>query len=311
MNYIKEINAFYDLVERNPLSASAVTLWHTLMHINNKARWIEKFTVAAGVLRMKSGLKESSFKRARTELKEKGYIDFQSRSHNQAPIYRMVRLAMEDAVQGQAFRISGNTYSGDYSNDVSADRQADHGSDVGAGVGANQDADQPMDHLKGQDAGTLIKQKENEKKGDKTIVATTDAIAFFQANFGMLNAYVADDMINWVNDMGEPLVMNAMKRALERGKANWGYVKAILQAWAKKGITSVEQARAEEVEFRREKKASHGFVGRAGAEEIVPDWFWEQKQREELKREEQAFVVRRDVDEETAEIGRMLAALRG
>ena len=53
MNYIKEINAFYDHMECNPLSASAVTLWHTLMHINNKARWAETFTVAAPVIRMK------------------------------------------------------------------------------------------------------------------------------------------------------------------------------------------------------------------------------------------------------------------
>lgn len=47
MNYIKEINAFYDCLERHLLSASAVTLWHALMHINNKAMWIESFTVAA------------------------------------------------------------------------------------------------------------------------------------------------------------------------------------------------------------------------------------------------------------------------
>ncbi|WP_156914188.1 hypothetical protein [Paucisalibacillus globulus] len=45
MNYIKEINAFYDLMELEPLSASAVNLWHTLLHINNKARWMMEFTV--------------------------------------------------------------------------------------------------------------------------------------------------------------------------------------------------------------------------------------------------------------------------
>ncbi|WP_147294856.1 hypothetical protein [Oceanobacillus arenosus] len=45
---------------------------------------MEQFTVAATVLRLKSGLKESSFKRARTELTEKGYIDYKSRPNNQA-----------------------------------------------------------------------------------------------------------------------------------------------------------------------------------------------------------------------------------
>ena len=82
----------FDYIERNPLSASAVTLWHALMHINNKARWLESFTVAALVLRLKSGLMNSSFKRARTELKEKDYIDYESRGNGQAPVYRMVGL---------------------------------------------------------------------------------------------------------------------------------------------------------------------------------------------------------------------------
>ncbi|MFD1037201.1 hypothetical protein ACFQ3N_02010 [Virgibacillus byunsanensis] len=92
-DYIKQINSFYDKIERNPLSASPVTLWHALMHINNKAMCTESFTVAAPALRLKSGLKESTFKRARTELKEKGYIDYQSRNNNQAPVYQMIELS--------------------------------------------------------------------------------------------------------------------------------------------------------------------------------------------------------------------------
>ncbi|WP_085992193.1 hypothetical protein [Oceanobacillus senegalensis] len=99
MNYIKEMNAFYDRMELDPLSSSAISLWFAFMHINNKTRWSETFTVAGTVLRMKSGLKETSFKRARTELKEKGYIDYQSRSHNQAPIYQMKSLVLDYELQ--------------------------------------------------------------------------------------------------------------------------------------------------------------------------------------------------------------------
>ena len=45
-----------------------------------------------------------------------------------------------------------------------------------------------------------------------------------------------------MNDTGEPFILIAMKRVLERGKANWGYVKGILKAWMKKGIVSVDDA---------------------------------------------------------------------
>src|SRR5690625_4018750 len=91
MNYIQEINAFYARVETKPLSGSAVCLWQTLMHVNNRAHWVDEFTVAASVLCGKSGLASSTFKRARTELKEKGYIQVTSRG-TKAPIYQVVSL---------------------------------------------------------------------------------------------------------------------------------------------------------------------------------------------------------------------------
>ncbi|MBM7572682.1 hypothetical protein [Aquibacillus albus] len=64
-----------------------------MIHINNKAGWKKQFTVAASVLRVKTGLKESSLKRAREELQQKGYISVQSRGGNQAPIYQLTSLS--------------------------------------------------------------------------------------------------------------------------------------------------------------------------------------------------------------------------
>src|SRR5690606_11381727 len=95
MNYIKEINAFFDLMEREPLSASAVNLWHTLLHINNKARWSIEFTASSTVLKLKGGLSESSFQRARKELMKRGLVACRSRGQNLAPAYRIKRLYWE------------------------------------------------------------------------------------------------------------------------------------------------------------------------------------------------------------------------
>ncbi|MFA1822759.1 DnaD domain-containing protein [Virgibacillus oceani] len=293
MNYIKEINAFYDHMERNPLSASAVTLWHTLMHINNKARWVKTFTVAAPVIRMKSGLKDSSFKRARTELKEKGYIDFQSRSRNQAPVYRMVRLSEEE----QGLVTSENLSDG-------------VGDKVGAGRLTNQVEDEGMDHLADRDAGALIKRKEKNKKQDNTIAAE-NAIAFFQDNFDVAAPYVRNELLHWVNHSGEQLVLNAMKRALDRGKTSWGYVRAILENWRKKGICGVGEARGEEVRFRdrnMSRKALSSYGARQMNEEVVPEWFWERKRDEKLKRK-QKKDYHHHTEQETEEIQRMLAKM--
>lgn len=95
MNYIKEINSFYDWLETNSVSDSAITLWHALMHINNKAGWKVEFTVASSVLCLKSGLSNSSFKRARNILKQSGRIDWRERKGNQSAIYNLISFAVQ------------------------------------------------------------------------------------------------------------------------------------------------------------------------------------------------------------------------
>lgn len=281
MNYIKEINAFYDRVELVPLTASAVCLWHTLMHMNNKAKWAETFAASGTVLRLKSGLTESTFKRARAELKEKGYIDYYSRKHNQSPIYRMIRLSsvgVEEARQEWA------------RNEESAGlAECDSGAGHRSGAGKadhtiNRKTDRPPAQNAGysadQSAGPLNKQNDTKQKETKH----ADAIVFYQENFGMVSPFIAESILMWVDDLGEELVLEAMKRAVERNKTSWHYVKSILQSWAKKGITTMEEVRAEERNFSRRKERHTYKTGPypmqqpAVRKEVIPDWFTERKE---------------------------------
>lgn len=279
MNYIKQLNEFHFKIDLEPISVNARSLWYTLMDINNKLCWREEFTVALAKLMDKSGLSESSLKRARTELAENGFIQVTSRSGNQSAMYKVICL-----------------YSSGF------DKRN----------GSEQQYTQKVTDTMDDNVDPLIKQKQKSKLNNKT--TTTDAIAFFQDNFGVISPYVADDIIHWITDLGEPLVLHAMKRALEQGKGNWGYVKGILQAWAKKGINGVEAAQAEEVEFRvsREKKVRSYGGGSAVTGEVVPDWFTEQKRKEKLKRKK-VVVVAEVLDPPVAEkeeMERLLAGLR-
>ncbi|MGY0691357.1 DnaD domain-containing protein [Virgibacillus sp. FSP13] len=334
MNYIKEINAFYDRVERTPLSASAIVLWYTLMHINNKAMWIEEFTVAAPVLRLKSGLTESSFKRARAELKEKGYITYTSRGRNQAPAYRMIRLDLAGAGCGagmvntdgrdgsclKAEQVAGSadlvtdsgtgqvaTGKADQNMDVGLDQVVDGEANQNVNREMNQNADHFTDHQANRTASTLIKHKQNvnKTKQDET-TAAEDAFVFYQENFGVISPFVSDSLLNWVNDSGESLVMEAMKRAVERNKLSWRYVKSILQAWDRKGISSVEDAKAEEVAFQNERKQQGRGNGGQQNVEVVPDWFWERQRKEKLKAEKREQQQSEDDPETEAEIMALL-----
>ena len=95
MNYIREINAFYDWLETNKLSVSAISLWYALMHINNKTGWKNEFTVALSVLSIKSGLSPRAVTNARKELSKKGRIKWESRNGNQSAQYTVNSLVGE------------------------------------------------------------------------------------------------------------------------------------------------------------------------------------------------------------------------
>ena len=100
MNYFYEIKTFYDRLELNPAPTSAIALWHALAYIANKTDKSE-FTVASSTLMLKSGLSESSFKRARNYLTQNGYITWKSRGGNQAAVYSMVHSAVQYGPQSE------------------------------------------------------------------------------------------------------------------------------------------------------------------------------------------------------------------
>ncbi|WP_100010163.1 DnaD domain-containing protein [Lentibacillus sediminis] len=292
MNYMKEINAFHVAQETNPLTTAAAHLWSVLMHVNNRAGWKKEFTVAASLLAIKAALTDSTFKRARQELQEKGYIKFTSQGANKAAVYEMVSLV---------------TF-------TEEEAAANHSNETAAGT-TDDVADRSVNHTMNHTADPLIKQ--NERKPNQTKQPAADALAFFQENYGGMSPFVAEEIMNWVNDVGDPLVLLAMKRSLEGGKKYWSYAKGILQAWMKKGITTVEEAKAEEQEFKRKQQQkqprSYGkkpYHAEQKAVDIVPDWFEEHKRQEKLRREKQKREEAQ-VDPETlhTEVKRSLASL--
>ena len=113
---------------------------------------------------------------------------------------------------------------------------------------------------------------------------------FYQQNFNASGAYVLNDISQWITNMGEALVLDAMKRALEQNKPTWRYVKGILKSWKTKGITTVEQALADDNLFRNKyARKSTSRVPEKG--EVVPEWFQEHKSKQALERNRQQQVI--------------------
>lgn len=114
---------------------------------------------------------------------------------------------------------------------------------------------EPTRHRPSDDQAMTTNKNDKNDKNDKEDITTTttgDAVIFYQENFGIAGPYEQDAILNWINDSGEEMVIEAMKRSIKRNKKNWGYVEKILKDWARKKITTIEQANAEEIEFQNQ-----------------------------------------------------------
>ncbi|MCT6925285.1 DnaD domain protein [Metasolibacillus sp.] len=104
-----------------------------------------------------------------------------------------------------------------------------------------------------------------------------NAFAFYQANgFGVLSGYVTEKVGAWVDDVGDDLVVHAMKLAIENNAIKWSYVETILRGWSQKQITTIEQVEAEKLRFAAEKNKQQTQRRRPGnygrKVEVVPKW---------------------------------------
>lgn len=209
MNYIKEMNAFYDWLEINELSPSAINLWYALMHINNKAGWAETFTVAESVLCVKTGLTDRTLRKVRNELKQKGRIDFASRK-GKAPTYKIISFE----------RTENNSELPQRSENISALRSAisaEVSSAPSSGVGS------ALIKL------NKTKQKDKEDDEENTRMLANPFHFYEQEGFGQLSGFVADTLGSLIDDYGEALVLHAMAEAVLYGARNLKYVESILK----------------------------------------------------------------------------------
>lgn len=258
MNYIKELNAFYDWLETNSLSTSEIVLWHALMHINNKSGWAEEFAVATSVLCVKTGLADRTIRDARNKLKQKGRIDFKSRKGNQSAIYKMISLVevMPETIAGNKNREDKK----DGLSEIDADNHAGNHADKCAGSNAGNHA-------------TLYKLNET-KQNDINTSSTTEQKNIFDEEFSELaklyqqvigepNALTADWIVALKSEYGFEWTKNAMLESERQGKRSKKYVEGILRNWKVGGgmKLSTDQDRKQPVQAKKTK--FHNFKQRS------------------------------------------------
>ncbi len=99
MNYILQLNAFYRLLPSNSVNSTAQCLYCYLMHRNSELGWIDKFTLTNIMISGYTGLSLQQIKTARTELINKGYIEYKRGTGNQCGTYSIVCLVPQSVPQ--------------------------------------------------------------------------------------------------------------------------------------------------------------------------------------------------------------------
>ena len=157
-------------------------------------------------------------------------------------------------------------------------------------VNKNGDTVEVLENSNTQSKVKESKVKESKVKESKVKSTTTtrkeknpenDAIVFYQNNLGIVRPAITEELLVFIKDFGDELVIEALKRAINRNKPNWGYAKSILQDWGRKGINTIEQAKAEEVEFQNQQQQRRPSYKQSSRKGIVPEWYEEQKKKHE------------------------------
>ena len=92
MNYIKQLNAFFDWLQRNSLSSSAQLLYYTLLVVNNSCGWIESFGRTNQSLSAIMGVSVNTLLKARNELQQKDLISFKKGRKSDVTKYSITKL---------------------------------------------------------------------------------------------------------------------------------------------------------------------------------------------------------------------------
>lgn len=108
------------------------------------------------------------------------------------------------------------------------------------------------------------KAKESSNQENKP-PAAANIFTIYEQNFGMLNPMAIQSVEKWEADLGEELVIEAMRRAAVDNKA-FRYAEGIMRSWAKTNVKTVADAEAQDVAYKQRQN------GNAPKKEKMPAW---------------------------------------
>lgn len=108
----------------------------------------------------------------------------------------------------------------------------------------------------------------NENKLVSSSISPVNVIHFYENNFGPIRPFVSESIDQWINDLGEELVIEALKVALKDQK-NFSYAEGVMRNWASKNYKTINDIEADKRQHERSKEVKQNAVGSGGNQ---TDW---------------------------------------
>jgi len=236
VEYIRELNAFDDWLETNPLDAITQTLWYRLMALANKCGWPEWFTVANITLQAKlGGISKATLNKHRQTLVDKGRIEYKSQGKQKAGKYRIISLGSKFKphceLNHEPRNVGGSNFEPNCEPSIVASSNFDPNREL-----LHDPNREPV-----REPNSLPLLRQDKTKQDETKPTTSSAPGapfrmFESEGFGMLSSVIADRIGYMVDDYGERWVCEAMKEAVVAGKRSLSYVNGILKRYKSSGV---------------------------------------------------------------------------
>lgn len=222
MDQVKEMSAFCDWLEINPLEPTTQTLWFHLMAIANKSGCPEWFTVANSLLQAKVGVSENTLNKHRNYLVQKGRIEYKSMGKQKAGKYRLITFLtsnneVKHAAKGEVnYAAKGEVKGSALNNNLSSYHSS------------------------------------SEERNYESFFAAHERVFGFQCNpfqAQQLSSYIDDD------GMEEKVIIRAIERAGQSSiRYNFKFILKIVDDYFKSGAMTLHQAIAVDEAFEAKRQ---------------------------------------------------------
>lgn len=263
MNYFKQLNAFWNWRQLNPINSTDAELYLVLLHFNNLVGWSREFNVPNSTLLLITGINsKDTLNNCRNKLVQLGLITYQKGRRGKAGVYTIIKLYRDesniDKENSEETNINNRTNNATNNNINPNNRTNNATNNV---INPNNRTENPTNYPTNTATNTVPYINNNNniiKLVSSTTTNTVDenVFKFYQQNIGMPPPTIIEEIIQWQDLFTDDIIILAIRKAAFAEKRSWNYINGILNNWHKANVKVIADIEKLERNFDKANKST-------------------------------------------------------